>query len=128
MLWAVDPSTGETAWQVAQEGIGNKRPLLATAGNLLFQGTEEGTVRAYDATTGETVWDFRAGAGFRNSPISYIGPDGRQYIAVISSSGPSTQQVQADAPEHAAGRYARAGSTLYVFALPDFVLEQASSN
>ncbi|HEX7038731.1 MAG TPA: PQQ-dependent dehydrogenase, methanol/ethanol family [Trueperaceae bacterium] len=118
-LWAVDPATGEEVWSVDMLRAGNKRPVFTTGGNLLIQGSQLGTVDFYDATTGELLWQFRAGSGFRNSPISFLGPDGKQYIAIISSSAPSSREVAYDEPPDAASRYSRPGSTLYVFTLPD---------
>jgi len=125
ILYAADPITGEIAWQVETESVRNNRPLLTTAGGLLIQGTQLGDVKAFDSETGEELWNFRAGSSFRNSAMTYIGPDGRQYIAIIASSGPSTQQVAFDAPAGAEGRYSRAGSTLFVFALPEAVAQAA---
>src|SRR5690606_27161594 len=74
-----------------------------------------------DATTGEVLWQFMAGADFSNSPMTYLGPDGKQYVAVISSSGPGRLGVEVDAEPDEEDRYRRAGSTLYVFTLPDDV-------
>jgi outer membrane protein assembly factor BamB len=92
-----------------------------TATDLLFAGdTSTGRFMAIDATNGEIAWSFRVGQSFQGSSITYIGPDGRQYIAVIGS-GESTGNVDpADGP-NADERYWRAGSNLYVFALPETV-------
>ena len=92
---------------------------MATGGDVVFQGgADQGVVRAFDARDGEILWTFRTGSGFRNSPITYLGPDGRQYVAIIGSqraaAAPITEGTEADA----AARFRRAGSTLYVFALP----------
>ncbi|MGV8840948.1 MAG: PQQ-dependent dehydrogenase, methanol/ethanol family, partial [Bauldia sp.] len=65
------------------------------------------------------VWEFRTGSRFNQSPITYIGPDGRQYVAIIASSAAANTAVAADAPADDANRYRRSGSTLYVFGLPD---------
>lgn len=118
LLLAVDPATGREAWRVEFANYRNNRPILTTAGGLLFQGNDLGELRAYNARTGELLWSFRTGSGFRASPITYLGPDGRQYIAVVASSAPTTDQVGADLPQDAVARYSRSGSTLYVFALP----------
>jgi outer membrane protein assembly factor BamB len=92
---------------------------MATGGDLLFQGgSDKGVFRAIDARAGKIVWTFRTGTNFRNSPITYIGPDGRQYIAVIGSQAPSDSPVDHDTDPDAEGRFRRAGSMLYVFALP----------
>ncbi len=94
-------------------------PVMATGGDLVFQGgPNEGVFRAFNARTGEIVWTYRTGSNFRNSPISYAGPDGRQYIAVIGSQAPASEPVLKDAAPDAASRFRRSGSALYVFALP----------
>lgn len=117
-LQATDPVTGKTVWRVPWK-VGNNAPVMATAGDLLFQGgPNEGVFRAFNARTGQIVWTFRTGSNFRSSPISYAGPDGRQYVAIIGSQlGPNTR-VQPDAAADADARYRRSGATLYVFALP----------
>lgn len=117
-LQAWDPVMGEKVWGIKSEGERDNKPVLATAGDLIFQGTDRGTFRAVDARTGEQLWTFRTGSDFRNSPISYTGPDGRQYIAVISSRAPNDPEIGEDTPPDDAGRYRRTGSTMYVFRLP----------
>ena len=88
-------------------------------GTCVFQGgPNEGVVRAVNARTGEIVWTFRTGSDFRNSPITYIGPDGRQYVAFIGSARTGSEQVTADTEPDDGARFRRAGSALYVFALP----------
>ena len=117
-LQANDPVAGETVWRI-QWTTANNAPVMATGGDLVFQGgPNEGVVRAFDARTGDIVWTFRTGSNFRNSPITYIGPDGRQYVAIIGSQRPGSVQVTPDAEPDAGARFRRAGSALYVFALP----------
>ena len=117
-LQANDPVAGETVWRI-QWTTANNAPVMATGGDLVFQGgPNEGVVRAFDARTGDIVWTFRTGSNFRNSPITYIGPDGRQYVAIIGSQRPGSAQVMPDAEPDAGARFRRAGSALYVFALP----------
>ena len=117
-LQANDPVTGKTVWSVPWK-IGNSVPVMATGGDLVFQGgPNEGVFRAFNARTGEIVWTFRTGSNFRNSPISYVGPDGRQYVAVISSQLGNNERIDVDAAADAGGRFRRSGTTLYVFALP----------
>ena len=117
-LQANDPVAGETVWRV-QWTSANNAPVMATGGDLVFQGgPNEGVVRAFDARTGEIVWTFRTGSDFRNSPITYIGPDGRQYVAIIGSARQGNQQVTPDTEPDDGARFRRAGSALYVFALP----------
>ena len=117
-LQANDPVSGKTVWRVPWATT-NNAPVMATGGDLVFQGgPNEGMFRAFNARTGEIVWTFRTGSNFRNSPISYIGPDGRQYIAVIGSQAAANEPVGATAAPDAGGRFRRSGSALYVFALP----------
>jgi lanthanide-dependent methanol dehydrogenase len=118
-LMALNPVTSEIAWEVRYENNANTKPIMATAGDLLFHGTDEGTFVARNAMTGDIVWSFRTGSNFNISPISYVGPTGKQYILIIASQAPSSPRVAADAAPDAAARYRRAGSTMYVFALPD---------
>jgi len=117
-LQANDPVASETVWSI-QWTSANNTPVMATGGDLLFQGgANEGVVRAFDARTGDIAWTFRTGSNFRNSPITYIGPDGRQYVAIIGSQRAGSEQVTADTEPDAGARFRRAGSALYVFALP----------
>jgi quinohemoprotein ethanol dehydrogenase len=60
--------------------------VLATAGGLVFQGTAEGTINAYDGKTGKRVWQFDAGLGIVGAPISYsVG--GKQYVSILVGYG-----------------------------------------
>ena len=117
-LQANDPVAGETVWRI-QWTEANNAPVMATGGDLVFQGgPNEGVVRAFDAGTGDILWTFRTGSNFRNSPITYIGPDGRQYVAIIGSQRSGSEPVDPETEPDAAARFRRAGSALYVFALP----------
>jgi len=79
-LDAFDPLTGELKWQVPfrYPVLGS---VLATGGDLVFVGDAEGVFHAYDAETGEELWNFRTGSGHRSGPISYA-VNGKQYIAL----------------------------------------------
>jgi hypothetical protein len=120
-LQANDPIAARNAWRHGWT-VGNNTPILATATDLLFQiGVNNGTLRALDATNGDIVWEFRTGARGNATPMTYIGPDGRQYIAYIASSAAANTAVAFDAAPDDGNRYRRSGSTLYVFALPETV-------
>ena len=117
-LQANDPVSGRTVWRV-EWPTANYTPVMATAGDLVFQGgSDQGVFRAFDARTGDIVWTFRTGTGFQSSAVSYQGPDGRQYVAIVGSSRASDPLVALDTPADAASRYRRPGTTLYVFAVP----------
>ena len=117
-LQALDPIAGEAAWSV-QWATANNVPIMATGGGLVFQGgSNAGEMRAFNAATGEEVWSFRTGAQFNQSPITYIAPDGRQFIAIISSAASADGVVFFNDAADDADRYSRSGTTLYAFALP----------
>jgi glucose dehydrogenase len=120
-LSANDPVAGANAWRHGWT-VGNNVPIMATATDLLFLiGVNNGTFRAMDATNGDVVWEFRTGARGNATPMTYLGPDGRQYVAYIASSAANNGAVAFDAAPDNANRYRRSGSTLYVFGLPETV-------
>lgn len=80
-LIAWDPRKQEAAWEIPQQR-GPNGGTLTTAGNLLFQGRADGRFVAYDATTGEELWNFDAGLGMTAAPITYE-LDGRQYVSIL---------------------------------------------
>jgi PQQ-dependent dehydrogenase (methanol/ethanol family) len=85
-LSAWDPVARRKAWSV-QESLPIWSATLATAGGLVFYGTMEGWFKAVDARTGALVWQFKTGSGIIGQPITYRGPDGKQYVAVLSGVG-----------------------------------------
>lgn len=90
-LVAWDVANNKVAWRIDQPGVFNGG-LLATGGNLIFQGTNDGNLNAHAADTGRKLWSFPAQNGILSAPISYsVG--GKQYITVITgfrSSFPNT--------------------------------------
>jgi PQQ-dependent dehydrogenase (methanol/ethanol family) len=120
MLQANDIVAGRTVWTVDFYGANNRASIMGTANGLIFQGSRAtGALHAYDAATGEELWNFKTGTGFSGSPITYM-LDGRQYVAVIGSTR-SNPSVNPNTAEVAEGRFNRGGATLYVFALPTAV-------
>jgi lanthanide-dependent methanol dehydrogenase len=117
-LLAIDPVANKTVW-TQNHRYSNQVPVLATASDLLFTcGNDKGVFRATDAKTGNVTWEFRWGSRCRQSPITYLGPDKKQYVAVIASSAAANTAVAQNAGPDDANRYRRSGSTLYVFRLP----------
>ncbi|KQX23559.1 MULTISPECIES: PQQ-dependent dehydrogenase, methanol/ethanol family [unclassified Sphingomonas] len=87
-LIAWDPFAGTVRWRAKHPFFVNGG-VLATAGGLVFQGTGEGTLKAYDATSGATLWSYPTVNGIVAPPISYA-IDRRQYVAVmVGYGGPS---------------------------------------
>jgi PQQ-dependent dehydrogenase (methanol/ethanol family) len=128
---AWDPVAATTVWTI-KERFPVWSGALATAGDLVFYGTMEGWFKAVDARTGELLWQFKTGSGIVGQPISYRGPDGKQYVAVLSgvggwagsivsadldprdaTAGKGFAAAMADLPQHT-GK----GGALYVFSLP----------
>jgi len=60
--------------------------VLATAGSLVFQGSTQGTLEAYSADTGKSLWTFDTGTSITAAPITYE-VNGTQVLAVISGAG-----------------------------------------
>jgi quinohemoprotein ethanol dehydrogenase len=85
-LTAWDPVAKRQAWRVAHESA-VPGGVLATAGDLVFQGTGN-TFAAYDARTGERLWTIETGVGVIAAPITYE-IDGVQYVAVMAGVGGS---------------------------------------
>ena len=86
MFTAWDPIRHRAVWEI-KEDLPLWSPALATAGGIVFYGTMDGWFKAVDARNGKQLWQFKAGSGIIAQPISYKGPDGRQYIAVICGVG-----------------------------------------
>jgi lanthanide-dependent methanol dehydrogenase len=83
---AWDPTTGTKKWEV-KENLAAYGGALATASGIVFYGTMEGWLKAVDATTGTLLWKFKTPSGIIGNPMTYIGPDGKQYVAVLSGIG-----------------------------------------
>jgi quinohemoprotein ethanol dehydrogenase len=84
-LLAWDPISQTAKWRVDREVPFNSG-VLATAGNLVFQGDGNGEFAAYDATTGKQVWSYNSFGGIIAAPSAYS-VDGIQYISVIQGWG-----------------------------------------
>ena len=84
-LLAWDPIARQPRWTVEYGAYWNGG-TLATAGNLVFQGTAAGDFIAYNAATGEKLWSAYAGTGIVAPPITYT-IDGTQYVSVMAGWG-----------------------------------------
>jgi quinohemoprotein ethanol dehydrogenase len=81
-LIAWDPIAQKAAWRFARTSITDGGTLV-TAGNLVFQGTDDGKFQALDARTGHLLWSFKADGAIMGAP-STVTIDGIQYIFVAS--------------------------------------------
>lgn len=84
MAW--DATRGKKIWGV-KEPFPVWGGALATAGNVVFYGTLDGWFKAVNARTGALLWKFRTGSGIVGNPITFLGPDGKQYVAVYTGIG-----------------------------------------
>ena len=80
-LIAWDPIRQQAAWQIPQQSVPNGG-TLTTAGGLLFQGRADGRFIAYDAKSGEELWNFDMGLGMTAAPITYE-LNGKQYVSML---------------------------------------------
>ena len=83
---AWDPVAAKPVWKI-KEKYPAWSGTLATAGDVVFYGTMEGWFKAVDARSGQVLWQFKTGSGIIGQPIAYRGPDGQEYIAVLSGVG-----------------------------------------
>jgi glucose dehydrogenase len=109
-LIAWDPLAQQPRWTVKHPYFFNGG-ILATAGGLVFQGTAEGDLVAYDAADGRKLWSYPAVNGIIAPPISYA-LDGRQYVAVMVGYGAFAGMIGTIVPDRP-----RLAGRLMVFAL-----------
>jgi lanthanide-dependent methanol dehydrogenase len=130
-LTAWDPVQRRAAWQI-KENLPLWSGTVVTAGDIVFYGTMDGWFKAVNAKTGDLLWRFKVDSGIIGQPVSYRGPDGHQYIAVLSGVGGWSGAVVSGPIDPRDGtaalgmvnamsdlpKYTTAGGTLYVFSLP----------
>jgi alcohol dehydrogenase (cytochrome c) len=111
-LDAISVETGKTLWSW-ETPISNYAPVLTTGGGVLFNGSMDRYLRAFDQDTGKVLWQTRLGAQIFGATVSFA-INGRQYIAVTSGSGfnPTLGPVSPDTDQP------KGGNMVYVFALP----------
>jgi PQQ-dependent dehydrogenase (methanol/ethanol family) len=128
---AWDPATMRMAWQI-EEDLPVWSGALVTAGDVAFYGTMDGWFKAVDARSGKPLWQFKTGSGIIGQPMTYRGPDGKQYVAIIAGVGGWSGAIVSgglDARDSTAAlgfvaamadlpQKTTKGGTLYVFALP----------
>lgn len=128
---AWDVAGRKAAWEI-KEDLPVWSGALATAGDVVFYGTMDGWFKAIDAKSGDLLWRFKCSSGVIGQPVAYRGPDGHEYVAVMSGVGGWAGAIVAGNldprdPSGALGFVGAVadlklkttpGGTLYVFALP----------
>ena len=61
--------------------------VLVTEGEVAFYGTMDGWFKAVHARTGQELWKFKLGSGIIGQPITWRGPDGKQYVSIVAGVG-----------------------------------------
>ena len=87
-LVAWDPVKQEEKWAVVHQATHWNGGVLTTAGGLVFQGNAEGKFRAYDAESGDVLWEKDLRSGIIAPPVTYT-VDGQQYLTVAVGWGGS---------------------------------------
>ena len=128
-LIAWDVASAKKVWSVKDPLFPVYSGVLATGGDLVFYGTMEGWFRAVDAHTGQVLWQFKTSSGIIGDPITFLGPDGKQYVAIYSGIGgwmgaSDFSSISPDDPYATLGAngamrdikaYTQPGDTMYVF-------------
>lgn len=131
-LTAWDPIEQREVWSI-EEDFPVWSGTVTTAGDVVFYGTMDRWFRAVNARTGEVLWETRVSSGIVGQPVTFLGPEGRQHVAVFAGVGGWAGAVVAagldprdetaalgfvnamqDLPEHTGP-----GGELYVFTLPE---------
>jgi PQQ-dependent dehydrogenase (methanol/ethanol family) len=108
---AWNPLTGPRVWSIP-ENFMTMSGVLATAGDVVFYGTTDGWFRAVDARSGKVLWSQKLGSGITAQPMTFLGPDGRQYVAIQTGVGGVASQVMG-----LKNGFPSRGGSLYVFSL-----------
>ena len=115
---AMRAGTGEVLWRQRRRAPYNTA-ALTTGGGLVFMGTWDRYIFAYDAETGVQLWQSRLPTMANGFPITYA-IDGKQYVAVGAGASIGASSWASIVPTDLLRdiRNPRAGNGIFVFALP----------
>jgi quinoprotein glucose dehydrogenase len=96
-LVALDANSGEVAWQttlgITEElppdrqltgSTGSAGPSVTASGLVFVGATSDRRLRAFDARTGEQLWEDVLEDNVNANVVTYLGRDGRQYVAAVA--------------------------------------------
>lgn len=112
-LRAVDPMTGNVKWENGTR-LPRNAGVLSTGGNVVFTGRQSGEFEAFNATTGELLYEFNVGTGIVGQPMTFE-MDGRQYVSLVVGGGGVYPLFSGDEALTAFPT----GGALWTFALPE---------
>jgi alcohol dehydrogenase (cytochrome c)/methanol dehydrogenase (cytochrome c) subunit 1 len=131
-LIAWDGAKGKKVWGI-KEPFPAWSGTLATRSDLVFYGTMDGWFKAVDARNGRLLWKHKIGSGTIGNPMTFLAPDGKQYVAIYAGVGgwfgaPVSLDLPSDDPFGALGAVGVAygagldkattkGGMVYVFGL-----------
>ncbi len=114
ILRAINPVTGKIEWE-HKEQFPLWAGTLTTAGGLLFTGTSDGYIKAFDKANGKELWKFQTGSGVVSVPVTWE-MDGEQYIGIQSGYGGAVPLWGGDMAELT--KQVTQGGSMWVFKLP----------
>jgi quinoprotein glucose dehydrogenase len=105
----VSAVTGEVVWSVPL-GITDRLPAskrrtgrpnlggpIATAGGLVFIGaSNDRRFRAFDSRSGEELWSAMLPLSAHSVPVTYLGADGKQYVAIVAAGAAAIDDPEPD--------------------------------
>jgi quinoprotein glucose dehydrogenase len=62
-------------------------PILTASGLIFIGGTDDARFRAFDSKTGKLLWTYKLDYSATDTPITYLGKNGKQYVAVVATGG-----------------------------------------
>src|SRR5215467_7042460 len=100
-LMAINANTGDVVWRVPlgeykeltakgvpKTGTPNAGGPIITGSGLVFIGaTSDLMFRAFDAKNGKELWSTQLSNNSVDTPLTYQGKNGKQYVAAVVSSG-----------------------------------------
>jgi len=94
-LIAWDAGAARKVWEI-DEPYPSWSGVLATAGDVVFYGTLDGWFKSVDATSGKVLSKYKVGSGVVGNPMTFRGPDGKQYVAVYAGIGGDWELLAGD--------------------------------
>lgn len=113
-LTAIEPMSGKIVW-TAKEKLPLWSGTLTTKGNLVFTGTSDGYLKAFNAKSGKELFKFQTGSGIVSVPITWE-MDGKQYIGIGSGYGGAVPLWGGDIADLT--KPVSQGGSFWVFELP----------